>query len=417
MFTTSTNTCITHSPIHHHPPPSSPPLPPQPLPQTTTPPHLSSSIHIFTPPTTMKFSCTQENLSNGLQLVSHVAARGSGLPILSNVLLRATPGGLELTATNLEVAIVTTIRGKTEGAGLVTIQGRLLTEAVGLLPKERVDLELDGTNLTIVCGKSRAVVKGAPADDFPVIPEVSGGVKINTDAAGLAHSLDGVVFAINPDEGRPEISGVYISSREGKLVLVGTDSYRLAEKTTPYQGAGFQGFILPLRAAQEVSRVLTQDSGATLEITISENQALWQVGDTRVVSRLIAGQYPDYQQIIPQSFVTNTKIAKNELTQAVRGASLFVRSGINDVRLSMNPKKGLMVSSVNSQLGESSTELEADVQGQMNEIVFNYRYLLDGLQAMTGEAVELAVVGPTNPGLLRAAGKDDYVYIIMPIRQ
>ncbi len=349
--------------------------------------------------------------------MSHVAARGAGLPILSNVLLRATPGGLELTATNLEVAIVTTIRGKTDGAGSITIQGRLLTEAVGLLPKERVDLELDGTTLAIACGKSRTVVRGVPADDFPVIPEVVGGTKINTEAAGLARGLDGVMFAINPDEGRPEISGVYVSARDNKMVLVGTDSYRLAEKTMPYQGSEFQGFILPLRAAQEVSRVLAQSPEATLELTVSENQALWQVGDTRIVSRLIAGQYPDYQQIIPQSFATTTKLNRNSLTQAVRGASLFVRSGINDVRLVMNSKNGLVVSSVNSQLGESSTELEAEVQGQANEIVFNYRYLLDGLQAMGGEAIELAVVGPTNPGLLRLAGKEDYLYIIMPIRQ
>jgi DNA polymerase III subunit beta len=365
----------------------------------------------------MKFSCTQENLNSGLQLVSHIAARGTSLPILNNILLRATPGGLELTATNLEVAIITTIRGKAEGDGLVTIQGKLLSEAVGLLPKERVDLELDGSNLNIVCGKTRTVVRGVPADDFPVIPTVDKGIKLHLDATQFAQSLESVVFAINPDEGRPEISGVYIGNQDKTMVLVGTDSYRLAEHTMPYQGDGFDGFILPLRAALEVSRVIRGGPESALELTINENQALWQIGDTRVISRLIAGQYPDYKQIIPRSFATTTKISVAAFIQAIRSASLFVRSGINDVRLVFSEKGLVTVSSTNSQLGENSSELEAVVDGQTNEIVFNYRYLLDGLQALSSDMVEVSIVSPTNPGMIRAAGGSEYLYIIMPIRQ
>lgn len=323
-----------------------------------------------------------------------------------------------MTATNLEVAIVTTIRGKTEGEGTVTIQGRLLTEAAGLLSKDRVDLELEEATLTITCGKSKTVIKGVPVDDFPVIPSVEGGTKVVVDAAGFSLGLERVVFAINTDEGRPEISGVFVGGKNKELVLVGTDSYRLAEQTIEHKGGDFDGFILPLRAAQEVARVAGLNSEATLEFTVTENQVLWQFGDTRVISRLIAGQYPDYQQIIPRSFVTTTKVSRQELTQAVRAASLFVRSGINDVRLRFNADEGaVQVSSTNSQIGESSSEVTAKIEGQNNEIVFNYRYLLDGLQAVASEIVEIGVVGPTNPGLLKPTEGKGYVYIIMPIRQ
>ena len=365
----------------------------------------------------MKFSCTQENLNSGIQLVSRVAARGVGLPILSNILLRATQGGLELIATNLEVAVVTTIRGKVEGEGLVTIQGRLLAETIGLLPKDRVDLEVEGTNLTIRCGKSRSVIRGVAADDFPVIPEVQKGTKVSLPAAGFAQALESVLFSINPDEGRPEISGVYVGSKNDKLVLVGTDSYRLAEYTSKLNGEGFEGFILPLRAAQEVARVVGSEPEATLELLVADNQALWQLGDTKVVSRLIAGQYPDYEQIIPKSFTTTAKVSKADLTQAVRAASLFVRSGINDVRLKLSEAGAVQVSSANSQLGENLNEVGAKVEGQDNEIVFNYRYLLDGLSAIHEDSVELSVVGPNNPGLLKPSGGQNYLYIIMPIRQ
>lgn len=369
----------------------------------------------------MKFSCTQENLTSGLGLVSHVAARSTSLPILSNILLRFSRTGVELTATNLEVAVVTLVRGKGDDDGVVTVQGKLLAEAVSLLPNERVDLELEATNLTLICGKHHTVVRGVAADDFPVIPEVKGGESVSLPAAELAEAINQVALAVNPDEGRPEISGLYLGSSGKKLVLVGTDSYRLAErsltdKVLPRSG----GLIIPLRAAQEVGRVVDgSDAEAQVEVVLGDNQVLWRLGETQVVSRLIAGQYPDYQQIIPREFVTQVVLARSELVQAVRAASLFVRSGINDVRLSFEPTGKLVrVSSTNSQLGENSTELEAkSLTGQPCEIVFNYRYLLDGLQTISSSEVSLELVNATSPAMLKPVGKDSYRYLIMPIRQ
>ncbi len=353
--------------------------------------------------------------------MAHVASRNANLPILSNILLRTSKTGLELVATNLEVAVVTVVRGKVDGEGAITVNSRLLSDAVALLPRERIDLELTGTDLALRCGKHRTTIRGLAADDFPVIPEVVGAGGITCSAADLEAALGSVVFAVNPDEGRPEIAGVYFEHSSRGLVVAGTDSYRLAEyvissvkgKTTPDK------FILPLRAAQEVLRVVAGVNEEEVQVLTSDSQALWQLGETRIISRLVAGQYPDYQQIIPKDFATRAVAARDELLRAVRSAALFARSGINDVRLSLTPEqKTITVSSANSQLGENTIELATlSSEGEAAEVVFNYRYLLEGLQATPQSEVVLEVVGPKNPGVLKPQGASSYLYIIMPIRQ
>jgi len=368
----------------------------------------------------MKFLCTQENLNNGLSSVGRIAAKSASLPILNNILFKAVPGGLELTATNLEVAVTTTIRGKVEGEGSITIQSRLITEVVALLPNEKVELEVEETTLNITCGKSRTIIKGTTAEDFPVIPQVGGGKEISLPTSELAEAINRVSFAVNPDESRPEIGGVFLGKINKKIVLVGTDSYRLAESTLSVKAEDLQidGVIIPLRAAQEVGRISQDTETAEVVIVLGENQILWKIGETKVVSRLVSGQYPDYLQIVPKEFNTTILVGRDTIQQAVRAASLFVRSGINDVRLMADPgAKAVKISSTNSQLGENTTELEAEVKGEAAEAVFNYRYLLDGLAALSGKEVRVRVAGPNSPSLFEPKSGEGYRYLIMPIRQ
>jgi len=369
----------------------------------------------------MKFSCTQENLSLGLNLVSRVANRNATLPILSNILLRTTKTGLELIATNLEVAVVTTVRGKVESEGVITISGRLISETVALFPHERVDLTLEEQNLTLQCGRHHTVIRGVAADDFPVIPGVIGENNFTIPASKIRQALNSVSFAVNPEEGRPEIGGVYIKASPNSLVVVGTDSYRLAEYTIN-DVVGIKNshqLIVPLRTINEVARVLEGAGEEEVRVAVNDNQIAWEVGDTKIISRLVAGQYPDYQQIVPQNTVTKITVARDELLRAVRGASLFVRAGINDVRLGFDPNKQLLqISATNSQVGETTTELAPQsISGQVGDIVFNYHYLIDGLQALSTKDVTLELVNSTSPGVLRPTNQTDYLYIIMPIRQ
>lgn len=368
----------------------------------------------------MKFSCTQENLYSGLGIVSHVTGRNVNLPILNNILLRTTKLGLEMVATNLEVAVVTTIRGKTEEEGAITVNGKLFTEAISLLPKERVDLELKTNDLLVRSGRQRSKIHGVPTDDFPVIPEVNGKVTLTIPATEFVEAVDRVIFAVNSEENRPEIGGVFINPIDKKLVLVGTDSYRLAEYQLELSDVGnfAEAVIVPLRAIQEVARAAAGSAGS-VEMVVAENQILFRVGDSVITSRLVAGQYPDYKQIIPQEFRTKAVVAREDLLRAVRAAGIFVRSSVNDVRLVFSSTdKVITVSSLNSQLGENSGELVAtELTGDDNEVVFNFQYLLEGLQAITTPHVSLELVSPTNPGALRPVGQSNYLYIIMPIRQ
>jgi DNA polymerase-3 subunit beta len=367
----------------------------------------------------MKFTCTKENLFSSLSITSRAANKTTNLPILSNILLRATKTGLELTATNLEVAIVTTLRGRVEKEGVVAVNARLITEAVSFFSSDQVEMELEDTNLVLRCGKHRTVIRGTAADDFPVIPEVTGGSEFTIPSQELKQALERVGFAINPDENRPEIAGVYFNNQTDKLVVVGTDGYRLAESVVDkISGSGAKQFIVPLRAIQEVIRVL-DNAPEEIKLVVTDNQVAWFAGDSRVSSRLVAGQYPDYQQIIPRESTTQIVVGRDELVRAVRAAGLFVRAGINDVKLSFEPSaKSVKISSTNSQVGENADELEAkSATGQPNEIVFNYQYLLDGLQAINTPQVVLEILNPSSPGVIKPHQAEGYLYIIMPIRQ
>ncbi len=369
----------------------------------------------------MKFSCTQENFTSGLGLVAHIAGRSASLPILNNILLRTTKVGLELVATNLEVAIITVVRGKVESEGAITVQGRLLADLVGLFPHERVDITLEGTNLMLVCGKHRTVIRGLPTDEFPVIPELEQGSVVHLPRVELEVALSQVAFAVNAEESRPEISGVYMEQGQRGVVVVGTDSYRLAERTVVGdKQTQEQHFIIPLRAVQEVVRVAgASGEKDVVEVLVNDTQVVWKFGESRVISRLVAGQYPDYQQLVPHEFSSSATILRDDLVRAVRGASLFVRSGVNDVKLALDPgAKSLKVTSANSQLGENATELTVQsASGEPVEIAFNYRYLLEGLQAMKSNEVSLQLVSDKRPGVFRPVGDASYLYLIMPIRQ
>lgn len=371
----------------------------------------------------MKLSCTKENLYKGLLIVGSLTNRSASLPILNNVLLKTESGSLTISSTNLEMGIITSVRSRVDTPGSITVQGKLLLELVALLPNERVDLELTSLDLTIKCANHQTVIRGLAAEDFPVIPEVVAKAGLLVGAAELAESLNQVLFAVNPNESRPEISGVLLNiGANKKMAVVATDSYRLAEKVVPILRGelGQAQLIMPLKTVQQLVRIInTNAEVAEVEIKLGENQVRWQVGATRVVSRIITAQFPDYQQIIPKNFHTDLIVERLALLQAVKSASLFTRSGINDVRLQVvAAKKQLLVSSANNQLGEDNSVISlTKVTGEDNAIVFNYRYLLDGLTAIADKEVALAIVDTNNPGLLKPVGADDYYYLIMPIRQ
>ncbi len=363
----------------------------------------------------MQFSCTQENLHRGLTTVSHLATKNISLPILNNVLIRAERGSIRLTATNLEIGVSCLLRGKVESEGGFTVNGKLFSDYIGLLPKDRIDVVLDDKALKITAPGAKTTIRGIPAEEFPLIPQVKRDNTFTVPGPALRSAIARVIFAAAADEARPEISGVLLVVHDKTLTLAATDSYRLAEQRVGLPTTAKDArIILPSRTLQEVLRTLGDEPVA---ISIDENQALFAYDDVEMTTRLIEGQYPDYTQIIPQEHQTTIEIGREELMNAIKQASLFCKQGIYDVTLESDGEKSLTVRAANTQAGEHEKVLTTKTTGEPVSIVFNYRYLLDGLGSMTSESVVLEFGGPANPGLVRPQGVKQTLYLIMPIRQ
>lgn len=368
----------------------------------------------------MKLSCTQENFSRGIQLTSHLAGKNTTLPILNNILLRATSAGCELLSTNLEMGVKCFVRGKVDEEGEITVPARLLSDYVSLLPHQKVDLETSASELKVHCENFHTVLKGQPTEEFPMLPEVQDGTPFQVKAEDLKSAVSETAFAVAFDETRPEISGVLLRYSGNVLTCVATDSYRLAErKIALLEPAAQEGkVIIPGRAWQELLRLLPDNTDSPVRVVVAENQMVFYIDDVQFVSRLIEGHYPDYEQIIPKETSVTMTVPRDELVKTIKTASLFSKSGINDVVLDLQPEnKTCIVSSSNAQIGENTITLHPEITGTAMSIVFNHRYLLDGLLNMPTSEIQLQFVDRSSPGIIKPVDSEGYVYIVMPIKQ
>lgn len=375
----------------------------------------------------VKIFSLQENLKQGLALVAHVAGKNVNLPILNNVLIKAEAGKIRLVATNLEIGVISAVRGKIEREGSFTVNSKIISDCINLLPNKKIGLEQKESALLVDCENYQAKVNGQSAEEFPLIPEVDKKNYFSVQAEALKKAISQVIFATSPSENRLELSGVLFMFSNGFLTITATDSYRLAEKRIQVKANSEEEkkIIVPAKTLQELLRILSvnldgevAENNQEIKFYISDNQILFTYGSTELVSRLIEGQYPDYQQIIPTSSKTKIVIDRSELLRAVKMASLFSKTGINDVNLDFPAGKNqVVVSSVSGQTGENINNLPAKVVGEDNSIVVNYRYLLEGLSNVEGETVKIEVIDSNTPCVIRPEQEADYLYIIMPIKQ
>ncbi len=374
----------------------------------------------------MRIVSLQENLKRGLNIVGHGTSKNVNLPILNNILIRAQKGNIELVSTNLEIGITHQVRGKIESEGETTVDSKLISEYVNLLGGgETVKLEEKDNELKVECGSYKTKIKGEAASEFPLIPSISKDNPYICPTSNLRKALASVIFAVSTSENRLELTGVQFSFTPEKLSLAATDSYRLAEKTVALKNGGAnneQKVIVPAKTIQELLRVLNnvEESGvegaSETQIYLSENQILFTVDSVELISRLINGHYPDYQQIIPAKSQTKVVVDKAELIRAVKAAALFSKTGINDITL-VFVKGQVMVSAFSGASGESQAELEAEISGDDNEVTINYRYLLDGLNNLEGNQALIEILNNSAPCVLKPEKDDSYIYIVMPIRQ
>ena len=363
----------------------------------------------------------QENLARGLSVVSRAVSTRSTLPVLANVLLRTEDAGLKLTATNLEIGITYWVPGKIDTDGATTVPARLLTDLVSSLPSnERVDLELQGgETLHIRCGRFETHVKGIDAEEFPAIG--TAGERPTTRIAQklLRRALEETTFAAASDESRPILTGVLARFEGEKLTLAAADNYRIAVKTIDIlDPVPETSVVIPARALAELARVLSDvDDPVELVLAQGKNQVLFHLEGIDLVSRLIDGQFPNYQQVLPSSHTTRAVLERDELLRAVRPAALIASASANIVKLSIsgNGESGVTVTA-NADVGDYEGQVEAAVEGDGTTIAFNARYLNDVLSNVDAEQFALELNGPLSPGVFKPVGDDAYVHVVMPVR-
>jgi DNA polymerase-3 subunit beta len=374
----------------------------------------------------MRLTCLQENLSRGLNVVGRAVATRTTLPITNNVLLATDQSRLRLTATNLEMAISCWIGAKAEEEGAITVPARLFTEFINSLPNDKVDISLSPRTKTLElkCARFEARISGVDAQDFPPIPKVAAGINTKVELEVLKQGITQVVFAAAADESRPVLTGVSAEFDGDLLTLAAADGFRLAVHKLPLAVAVSQKttVIIPARTLAELNRLMA-DQEEAVELTVDPNksQALFRLKNIELVSQLVQGTFPNYAQLIPQSYSTRAVVDVAAFLRATKTATIFARDGSGIVRLVMVPGSGelapgkMMVSARSEEVGDDVGEIDTVIEGGEAKIAFNGKYLAEVLGVLSQEQVALEITTPSSPGVIRPVGVDNYVHVVMPM--
>lgn len=377
----------------------------------------------------MKVYCKRKDLYEGVQTVGRIVSGRSTLPILSHILLQADEGRLRLVATDFEVGMDLSIPATVSAEGAVTVPARVMTDILASLPDSEVTLSVDENNvMQLTCLRSDYVIRGLPAQDFPKLPEVQGGRAVELEQALWKSIINETIFAVSTDETRALLTGTLTLLGDGMVKMVATDTHRLAVSTTPAPGVvadaeeGSEGVIIPARALRELSRVLSDAAGPTLEVQITRNQVLFRLDGFMLVSRLIDGQFPSFERVIPKEHQKQVVVNTQDLLAALRRAcSILPRDSANRVVLRTVSDGLLDITAEAGELGRAHEQVEATREGDAVEIAFNGRYLIDMLSICEAESVVLEMTGSLNPGVVKPVLGEDapegrtYLYVLMPM--
>lgn len=374
----------------------------------------------------MKITVLKTHLKEGLEITGHIVTKSPTLPILSNVLLAAKKEGVCLSATDLQIGVTYEFVGETKEEGGLVFPGHLLTSLLSVSSDDQISLASEGSDLSVVTGNHKTVIKALDAEDFPIIPSLEGNESATqVETRVLCEALSQVVGMAGQSQARPEISGVLLVFEKKTVHIVATDSFRLAERKLVFEkeGAVEQSFILPSKTARELIAVLGERVGKTT-IYVSPTQVvfLYESQESpvhlriQIVSRLIEGEYPRYEDVIPSSHKTMVVVQKNDFINHLKAAGVFAGK-TQEVRLYANAqKKEITLSSESVEAGNHESTLQGEVEGEEVTAAFNWRFLADGLAQIRGERVELKMNGEDGPAILRSLEQEGYLYVIMPIK-
>ncbi len=363
----------------------------------------------------MKVVCARDELVQRLGVVARAVSTRLTVQVLSGVLLRAEAGELTLAATDMELSLRASLAAEVEVEGSAVVPGRLLVEIGRHLPAGEVTIDHapeEGV-VRIACGGASYVLHTYSAEDFPRLPEAEEAERFPVDREVLLSTIARVSRASSRDESRPVLTGILVRFESGKLVMAATDSYRLAVKESALEGVVPElEAIIPARALQELTRLA--QAGETLELGLLENQVVFGAGGTWLTTRRIDGQFPNYRQLLPETFEHEVTLPREELLEVVRRTSVMAQRN-SPLRLRFAEGE-LTVSAQTQDVGSSSESLPVPYAGETLEIGFNAEFLRDGIESVSSNELQLKLISPLRPAVMQGGGADDFTYLIMPIR-
>jgi DNA polymerase III subunit beta len=364
--------------------------------------------------TGMKVVCQRDELSQKLGIVARAVSTRASVQILSGVLLRAEAGRLHLAATDMELSLRSSLEAQVEGEGAVVVPGRLLVDLVRLLPDSDVTIEhqADESVLHVRCGTSSSTLHTYAAEDFPRLPDLDAVGTFTVDRESLLDTVSRVARSASRDESRPVLTGILVRFETGKLVMAATDSYRLSVKETELDGEVPElEAIIPARALGELARIAL--GGDTIELGVHENQVVFATDDVWLTTRRIDGQFPNYKQLLPESFEHEVTLSRGEVLDVVRRVGVMVQR-TSPIQLRFAEGE-LTVFARTQDVGEAKESLPVQFSGEPMDIGFNAEFLREGIESIGADEIRLRLISPLRPAVIDG-GEDDPTYLIMPIR-
>ncbi len=370
----------------------------------------------------MKLECTQDNLDKALSHISRAVSTRTTLPITQNVLLKAVDGKLQLSATNLEMALNTWIGANITEDGETTIPARLLTDLIRTFPNQNINLESDNASNTIniQCGPFDSNLITQPSEDFPPIPQLENmepQFEINADV--LLKLINSVIFSAAQDQSRPVLTGIKFSIENNTLTLASADGFRLSIINYKFENnVNDLDFIVPSKSLAELARILPiAENTVKIFITPAANQVIFMMDSYQLTTTLTQGSFPDFNSLIPDNTTTQCEIPKSEFKNAVRSLGVLAKDGNGIIKLEIDEQStsNLLMSAKTDELGENSVTLSVTTTGNSSKIAFNSKYLSDVLDVINSDNVILEINGDSNPGLIKPSEDNSYTHIVMPM--
>lgn len=363
----------------------------------------------------MKVECIKNKLKEAVAQADRAAGKNLALPILSSILIETTETGLRIKATNLDLGVELMVSAKVHSQGSVAVSGSLLNNYLNAVRGDTVVLEVVDGNLALSSAKTSTLIKAVSSDDFPEIPRIEIEESISIEVNQFVSGLHDVLYAAAVSDIKPEISSIFVYTKENQIVFVSTDSFRLAERSIDVSGVTKQdGFLIPYRNALEIVRIL-QDRSGSIEIGYTKNQTSFLMEGLYLTSRLVGGVFPQYEQIIPTETTTSAVILKKDIIDALKVTTLF-SDKFNRITLKVLPKEGLFeIESRNSETGENTVQVDATLEGGDITHAFNAKLILDCFQSISTDAVQFLFAGEGKPLVIKPQGDTGFRYLVMPM--